>query len=320
MSERVAEFLRGTGFANASSAPVAGDLSARRFDRLTQQGRSAILMDAGAGDTSTADFLRISTWLRDLGLSVPEIYAADPDQGLALLEDFGDAKLADLVRSTPSRQPGLYTSVLDALVILHDAPPLPLARPDATTLTDATALADDWYPGADPSALAEARAALAPVLSHVLDAPPRVSLRDFHAENILWLPDRPGRRAAGLIDYQDAFLIHPVYDLMSLATDARIDVPPTLRDDLFARFAAATDLKDARLAFDALAVQRNLRIIGIFARAARRDGKRQHLSALPRVWGYLTDALRNPALSAVRAPLLKGLPAPDATVTARLST
>ena len=136
----------------------------------------------------------------------------------------------------------------------------------------------------------------------MLRAPATVSLRDFHADNIIWLPERTNARKPGLLDYQDAFLTHPAYDLMSLLTDARTDVAPSLRREMIAVYAYRTgdSVEALTEAFSAFGAQRNLRILGIFARAARRDGKTQHLKALPRVYGYLSECCSHPSLAPFR--------------------
>lgn len=314
MPERAAEiagFLRAAGWDDAASTPVAGDLSARRFSRLTGPGgATAILMDAPR-DGSTEAFAAMTEWLLRAELSAPEILAGRPEAGLMLLEDFGDAKVSGLLdrRSGPE----IRNVCLDLLLHLRTRTSPALARPDPRTLAGWTGLADDWYPGADRAALGRFRSLLETILADLAKVGATVSLRDFHADNLIWLPDREGVRRLGLLDYQDAFLTHPVYDLVSFLTDARTDVPRALRQDMIAEYARRSGDDPAALgaAFATFSAQRNLRILGIFARAALRDGKAFHLPKMPRVYGYLAEALEHPVFSAVRADLLDGLPPPE---------
>ena len=322
MTEAREAFLTDAGWAGAKSTPVAGDLSARRYTRLTASTGSAILMEcAPEDDTSLRAFLKMTHWLRAQNLSAPEIYASSTTAGLALLEDFGDAKLTTLIARDASVQLPFYETLLDALVTVRDAPPPDLETPSARALCEATLLADDWYPGANSEALSAFRAGLETVLKRILQTPATVSLRDFHADNIIWLPSRKGAQKAGLLDYQDAFLTHPAYDLMSLLTDARTDVSPTLQKHMIEAYAARTgdSVEALTEAVAILGAQRNLRILGIFARAARRDRKPHHLPSMPRVYGHLISCCAHPSLAPFSGNIADALPAPDAALLKGLS-
>ena len=302
MSERIRNFLASTGWQDATFTPLAGDMSPRRYARLTGKLGNAILMDA---DDPQTDFLAMTGWLRAQGLSAPEILAEEAGNGLLLLEDLGDLSLTRQLDLHPDQSEALYADCIDLLVaICHaDAPVLP--QPNAGQLVEWTDLACH-YPGADDRALAPFRATLRDLLSKALADRPSVSLRDFHADNLMWLPQRDGIRRFGLLDYQDAFLTHPCYDLVSLTTDARTDVPPALRETAIAAWLDRTgdDEGDFRRAFAAFSAQRNLRILGLFSKARRR------LDALPRVHGYFREALSHPAFEPVRDQTLAALPEP----------
>ncbi len=263
-------------------------------------------------DPSTPAFLMMTKWLAGRGLSAPDVLAACENSGLVLLEDFGDAKLTGLIQSRPDRQLDYYRLATEALLVIRSARPPELSQPSAKTMADDTKLADKWYPGANGAALGQFRRALEATLEDVLSGPPVLSLRDFHADNVIWLEDRPGVRKVGLLDYQDAFLTHPAYDLMSLLTDARTDVPGALRASLIEHYARETNVPvDALIrAVAVLGAQRNLRILGIFARAARKFGKTQHLTAMPRVYGYLEECLSHAAFSDFSGDLRAMLPEP----------
>ena len=314
MDERVTSFLKSSGWANAALTKIAGDLSDRKYFRLRKGSNKAVLMEcASENDPSLPKFIMLSNWLRSLGLSAPEIYAADAQGGLAVLQDFGDSKLTTLIAKDPDIQKPSYEDIVDTLITIRNAdPPLGLATPSAQDFCDATTLADTWYPGADLQALDAIRAKLETVLEETLKITTTVSLRDFHADNIIWLGDNPPARRAGLLDFQDAILTHPAYDLMSLLTDARTDVSKELSEHIIQIYCRRTgdNVAETSKAIAALGVQRNLRILGIFTSAARRDAKPHHLPALPRVYAHLITCASHPALSTFATTLRAALPKP----------
>lgn len=302
MSDRVEAFLVAAGWSEANRAPLAGDMSPRRYTRLSRSGGSAILMDAG---TSQRAFVEMTDWLRNLGLSAPRILAEDAENGLVLLEDFGNLSLTRLLAENPAQAEAVYSACVDLLVEIRNAAPPPLKQPDARELVAWTNMARH-YPGVDDAALAPLRQTLQALLSKALTRGVTVSLRDFHADNLMWLADRTGMCRLGLLDYQDAFLTHPCYDLVSLTSDARTDVAADLRQHAVEMWLELTgDAAEPFLeAFAAFSAQRNLRILGLFTKADRR------LDALPRVYGYFKEALGHPAFDAVRDQSLAALPEP----------
>ena len=313
------DFLSETGWDGAAAAPLAGDASARRYLRLRQHdGRHAILMIAPpAPDDGTARFVAVAGALADRGARVPAIIAARPDAGLALLEDLGDAVFARVIDADPAAEPLLYEAAVDLLTALHrHPPPADLAAPDAATLAAMTAPAADWYAGhgtPHPALAAALAGALTPPLASLDDNPRVLVHRDYHAENLIWLPQAEGIARVGLLDFQDAFAGHAAYDLVSLLEDARRDLAPGLRDRLTARYATATGTDPAALdrALAILGAQRNLRILGVFVRLTRAEGKPRYLSLLPRVWGHLMGDLSHPDLTALRRIVTDALPPPD---------
>lgn len=317
MDERAATiegFLTVAGWQSAERRPLAGDLSSRRYERLMRaDGTTAVLMDDDGAGSSVAEFVRIAEWLKSANLSAPRVFAQDLLRGLLLLEDLGDRKVSGF--AAPEEREVVYGVILDLLVLIRAQRPPELGKPDAGTLVDMTRLADGHYPGIRSDRLVKFRKHLGRILSDLEGDAPCVSLRDFHADNLMWLPDRPGLARIGILDFQDAFLTHPVYDVVSLLTDARQDVAPALRDKMVDAYLARTgdDSERFRLAFAAFSLQRNLRILGVFARAAKEMGNRKHLTKLPRVYGYLISALDHPEFadfaSDVRAAIPK--PTPD---------
>jgi aminoglycoside/choline kinase family phosphotransferase len=311
-----AAFLSAAGWGAARRTPLAGDASPRRYERLFRDGGTAVLMDADpASGEDVRPFVAIAAHLAALGLSPPAILACDEANGFLLLEDLGDNLYARVVAACPGEEVTAYSAAVDVLVHLQAAPPPPgLAAYDAPAMGAAAGLAVTWYAAgagagsADPGPLVEAvTAAVA-----ALDAPPVLALRDYHAENLLWLPDRTGLRRVGLLDFQSAELAPAAYDLVSLVQDARRDVPRALADAMIARHAAATGMPQAatRRAVAVLGAQRALRILGVFARLCLRDSKPGYLRLIPRVWGQLQANLADPALAAVSQVVTAMLPPP----------
>lgn len=315
-------FLARAGWDGAERRPLAGDASARLYWRLAKPGgETAVLMDASGDTASTARFVRIAGLLAALDLSVPEILAQETGAGLLLLEDLGDALFPSVLRTAPDREISLYSAAIDALCILATAPvPDDLTVFRAPELVATAAAAVGWYPGVTDTARDEILGALGQALAPADAAPRRLCLRDVHAENLIWLPDRDGPRRAGLLDFQDAVAGHPAYDLVSLLTDARRDVAPETRAAMTARYLAATGWEADHFNADAaaLSAQRNLRILTQFARLAIRDGKPGYLPLMPRVWAHLLDALSHPDLARLRAVVTAAIRPPDAAVMAEI--
>lgn len=301
------DFLAAAGWGAARRQPLAGDASDRRYERLTLGRRSAVLMDAppGKGD-DPADFLRIGRHLRGLGLSAPDCLAEDLPNGFLLLEDLGDGVFARVVLADPALEMPLYTLATDALAHLqaHPAPP-GLPNLTAKDWAEAAAFALDWYRFAvtgDRVATGDFVLALTEALTDHADGPRVLILRDFHAENLMWLPERAGLARVGLLDFQLGQMGQPVYDLVSLLQDARRDVGGPTDRACMAAFAARTGTDDAaiRRAATVFGAQRALRILGIFARLCLVGGKPGYLSMMPRVWGQLQQNLAAPELSGLR--------------------
>lgn len=311
------DFLTAAGWGDARREPLAGDASARRYTRLHRDGQTAILMQDPDGDVGL--FARLARHLTAQNLSAPRILAQDAASGLLLIEDLGDGLLARLAQ-TPQSEQDLYLLATDALVALHRTPPppdLPRATPDR--LAQMVDLAFVHYTHA-PEALAQVVAAFVPLLQTHAQPADVMVLRDYHAENILYLPDRQGAARAGLLDFQDAMLGHRAYDLVSLIEDARRDVSAATAQACIAHYLAATGLpEDAlRASLAVLGAQRNLRILGVFARLASSRGKPHYIDLIPRVWGHLQRDLTHPALATVKPILDAALPAPDTAHLERL--
>jgi len=308
-------FLDASGWDRVPVVPLAGDASFRRYYRLGRDGSSAVLMDAPPPHEDIGPFVAVAGLLRELGLSAPEVLAEDRGQGFLLLEDFGDDTYTRLL-ARGADEPALYRLAVDTLVALqraveqHRIPDLPPY--DLDRLLGEAALLIDWYRPLTGGPREEYLALWRAVLPDAVVAPPTLVLRDYHVDNLMLLPDRPGVRGCGLLDFQDAVTGQPSYDLVSLLEDARRDIPGPLRQAMTERYLAAFPALD-RQAFlcsaAILSAQRNCKILGIFTRLWKRDGKRQYLAHIPRVWRLLETDLRHPALAPVARWLDRHLPA-----------
>lgn len=317
-------FLHRAGWGDARIAPLAGDASDRRYDRLHRDGHSTVLMESppGPGD-DPADFIRIARHLRQIGLSAPKVLADDLASGFLLLEDLGDALLGRCIDADPRLEAPLYAMATDVLRHLQSRPAPPdLVDLQAEDWADAAMLVLDWYrfaamgDKADPTDL---RAALTGMLKARADGPRVLILRDFHAENLLFLPDRPGLAQLGLLDFQLAQMGQPGYDLVSLLQDARRDVPEATEQMMIARFAAS-DPESFRQSYAVLGTQRALRILGIFARLCLVGGKPGYLPLIPRVWGHLQRNLATPGLENLAALCTALVPEPTPATLARIGS
>ncbi len=300
----IADWLSTRSWSDWIRTPIAGDASARRYERLIGPDQtSVILMDAPPEVCGTQkSFVTMAQHLTRLGLCAPEILAWDEPLGLLVLTDLGTTDFAKHLRTTPSDERMLYEHAVDVLRVLHSAPPpSDLIRMTPDVGTGMSDLAFDWAAKDQSADLRRAiEAELHRLLAEVDPAPGALSLRDFHAENLIWRHVEEGPRRVGLLDFQDAFVTHPTYDLASLLRDARRDVKVELVDDLLIRLDPDAHQESQRLAFHVMAVQRNLRILGIFQRLARRDGKARYLKFVPRVEDHLRADLSAPALSDLR--------------------
>ncbi len=313
----IAAFLAGHGYAGAHSEPLAQDASFRRYLRLRDGPRPAVLMDAPPPE-DVRPFLHVAHHLAAIGLSAPDIIAADADEGLLLEEDFGDDLFATLVDASADNWM-LFDAAIDALVVIQkSAPPPGLPAWDAPTMaaTAAAALFDWWWPAtfggpAPAAARREIGAALDAVLTPVATGPTCFVHRDFFAGNLIWLPDREGPRRVGIIDFQSGAIGHPAYDLVSLLQDARRDIPAAVAERAIARYLVQRpefDPAGFHAAFAACAAQRHLRVACQWVRLARRDGRPGYLVHGPRTWRLLEAALQHPATAALAAALDRWIP------------
>ena len=334
-----------------------GDASARAYARLTTSTKSAILMDAprqpdGPPVRDGKPYSRIAHLAEDVrpfvaighalsraGLSAPAIPAHDLDAGILIVEDLGD-RVYGAELAAGHAQADLYRAAVETLIAVRArlpigaALPLPdgstyhLPRFDRAALEIELDLLLDWYWPAVKGAPAPAdarqtfHAAWSPILDLLMRQPPAWFLRDVHAPNLMWLPDRPAPANVGLLDFQDALAEPYAYDLVSLLRDARVDVAEDLENSLFRFYCDRINVREPTFdeaafatLYNAFSAQRSTRHIGLFVRLIRRDGKPQYLQHIPRAWTYVERALKHPALHQVAGwydthfpPLIRRLP------------
>lgn len=332
---QIVTFLKSSGWDEAARAPVPGDASSRRYERLSLDGKKAVLMDAPKGTAmpsepegaSAADraglgynalarlagpeqaaFVCIADALTIRGFSAPKILARDLEVGLILLEDLGDDLFARVIAGGPSKEVDLYEAAVDTLAAIYRSSfASTLVSGDArwrlrdydnAAMQAEVDLLLEWYAadtGVEISKVAKSEwlTIWTELFHHLKAHAPGLALRDFHAENIFWLPEREAAARVGLIDFQDGLMAHPAYDLVSLLEDARRDVSPHLHAGLIDRFCNKAGLKnDAafQTAYAVMGAQRNAKILGIFVRLAKRDGKPHYRRLIPRVQAlFLND-------------------------------
>jgi hypothetical protein len=319
------DFLSNTEWGDAKSVEVAGDASHRSYDRLTKQdGKTAILMNSPSEKgEDVKPFIKILTHLRDNGLEAPALLESDCENGFLLLEDLGDDLFVRICQTSPNLEEDIYKAAIDALVQLHAAPnPKDIAPYDLDAYLRETDLVTDWYLpsiSGQVTTYVQTKSYRAEVTAvcEAIETPHSVLvLRDYHAENLLWLPDRSGIKKVGLLDFQDALIGHPAYDLVSLLEDARRDTSMELQTSMKDYFIKKSKVsKDAfNYAYAALGAQRNLKIIGIFARLCVRDAKPHYVDLIPRVWAHLQNDLSHPDLASLKNWVAINLPEPTPDV------
>jgi N-acetylmuramate 1-kinase len=341
-AERIAlirGFLDESSFGAAERQRMQGDASTRIFERLKLDNQTAIFMNAPPKPDGppvrngkpysaiahlaedTIPYVAMAAALRERNLSAPTILYADLTNGLIIMEDLGEERVVD--GEPPGPIEARYEAAVDLLVSLHrrklpDTLPVSphrnyrLPRYDLAAFLIEAELLLDWYlPSVDLPAPPQEREAFVALwrdaLQPAIAAPPTWVLRDFHSPNLLWLAEREDVARVGVLDFQDAMIGPPAYDVASLLQDARVDVPEAVEMTLLSRYVRARlsdnsnfDTAGFTRLYATLAAQRATKILGIFARLDRRDGKPQYLRHMPRLWTYLQRSLAHPALAPLK--------------------
>ncbi len=302
LPDGLTQFLARAGWDRAEIDPIPGDASFRRYFRVADGERHAMLMHAPPPHEDPKPFLEVAGWLTSHGMRAPGIFSSEAEQGWVLLEDFGDDRMRDWLDLHPQGELAAYETAIDALTDLHKLPPGPFSPYDLAVYQQEASLLPEWYAPAaglevDVAGYETAwYAVLGPLIER--QQPGVTVLRDYHAENIMLLPGG----LQGLIDFQDALVGHPAYDLVSLLQDARRDVPLQLERAMLDRYQSQVDAgPDFEADYARLGAQRNAKIVGIFTRLCKRDGKPRYLDMIPRVWSALERDLEHPALAPVAA-------------------
>ncbi len=335
-------FLAEAGWAGARRSLLAGDASFRRYERVTKDSEIAVLMDAPPPQEDVRPFINMTEHLLELGYCAPKIFAQNIEAGFLLLEDLGDGTFTNALAAGADEEQ-LYQSAVDVLIDLHgrhvavSVPEGVEAYDDEKLLTEAGLLIDWYVTGILGDEISDYTKngflavwrKLIPEISAVnntgnatgnntgnntgnINGGETLVLRDFHADNLMWLPERDGLQKCGLLDYQDAVVGSPAYDLMSLLEDARRDLKPGLAARMLDYYYAALpdlDVEAFKTAYVILAAQRHCKVIGIFSRLAKRDGKYDYLAHIPRCWRMLERACLAPELVILKEWLDEHIPA-----------
>ena len=346
----IRRFLDASGYGAAERRRIQGDASSRSYERLRLGEQRAILMNSprrpdgppvrgGKPYSQIAHlaedivpFVAMASGLRQLGFSAPQIYEAELSDGLLILEDLGSEPV--VAGDPPVPIEDRYAAAIDALVALHGHE-LPNAIPVAPQvvhslppynldayLIEAELLLDWYLPRHGLVVSDNVRENYVSLwedaLQTALDAEPTWVLRDFHSPNLIWLPERQDTARVGLLDFQDAVMGPPAYDVASLLQDARVDVPELMEVSLLGQYVRQRTAADESFEpavfirhYATLAAQRASKILGIFARLDRRDGKPQYIRHMPRVWDYLQRSLAHPSLESLRIWYSLNVPKPD---------
>lgn len=335
--DAIEAFLAQAGWSGASYSHLAGDASFRRYKRVEKDGRIAVLMDATrdkresdphyAGYTPVtylaADlrpFIHVTRLLTDHGISAPGIMAEDAETGFLLLEDLGDHSYTKWLRANPMDEQTLYVHAADVLLHLLQLDKAQLTRfpryAGQVFLTEASLLADWFLPQVvglrevgelkkEYLAIWQAIIARTPLKYNTL------VLRDYHADNLMWLPQRDGYKRVGQLDYQDALLGDIAYDMVSFLQDARREVSPQTVKAVVKHYLNQSGDEEAEFnaRYAVLGAQRNAKIVGIFTRLYVRDNKANYLDYLPRVWRLLEQDLEHPIMVPMREWMDRHIPA-----------
>ena len=312
------DFVSNTVWKDWPRKPIQGDASSRRYWRLTNGDQTVILMnDAPEIGGSTVPFAAIAQLLLGHGLCAPHILAHDPDNGLMIISDLGNHDVAALLRARPEQEMALYRMSVEVLVKLHNIkPPDDLGRMTAQVGADMLDPVSTFYCRADITDLQRQMLVALETYAPIANT---LALRDYHAENLVWRSALGGLDRVGLLDFQDAFVAPAGYDLASLLRDARRDVGQDTTEEMITYFSEQISAGPTfRTQLACVAIQRNLRILGVFGRLSLKMGKARYLDLIPRVWGHIMTDLEDPKLARLRQAVLDTVPAPTKELLAGL--
>jgi aminoglycoside/choline kinase family phosphotransferase len=316
---QIKQFLDSAGLEDCRKIRITGDASHRRYQRIFQGENRYILMDCPPDKEALSPYIMVANILRERGFSAPEIIKSDVETGLALLEDFDNTLFSKFfhdaaIENAALVQRQLYQEAVNILIALaQQGLQAPfnldeLPHYDETLLEREVGLFAEWFlpeifQGAQLKQAQHSWKLLWQFMIGSTDLTPQVLVhRDFHVDNLCWLSEREGLKKVGLLDFQDAVCGRTAYDLVSLLEDARRDVPATLQAQMKNNFIKALNLNEADFnrEYAFYGAQRNAKILGIFVRLYRRDGKPRYLAMIERVWQYFLSDISHPALHDVQ--------------------
>ncbi|MDG2097085.1 MAG: phosphotransferase [Paracoccaceae bacterium] len=323
--EQIKELLRKNNLLCAPTEKITSDASNRKYLRLTKGNKTVILMDSNPKKNEPVNnFIYFTNFLRKHHFSAPKIYDSDIPNGLLLLEDLGARNFADILKVKPKVETNIYKEAVNQLIMIQSKETPKQAKPYSTEiLIEEALLFTEWYLGETNSSRLSTQftSLLTPLLKKIDQTKPTLVLRDFHAENLIWMNSRKNFKRVGLLDYQDALIGHPAYDIASLLKDARRDVSIEVRDIMTNHYLEKTKHnKDLFLRdYSILSAQRNLKIIGIFSRLSIRDKKKNYVKLIPRVWKNLENDFMHPDLKNLSKFINAVAPYPNVKILKNLS-
>ena len=294
----IVNFLDKNGLKGADLATLPGDASNRHYVRIVKTNQKFMLMVAPPEKEDVRPFIKVDKILRDAGLNAPEIFASDLENGLLLLEDFGDDLFSRILKENKGDEREMYGVAVKLLDFLPQADEFDLLPYSEEKMLRESVTFVDWF--ATDANREEFLAIWRILIAKLETRDNKLVLLDYHADNLMWMPGREGLSKVGLLDFQDAVIGHPAYDLVSLFEDARRDVDKSIAADIL-KAKTPDFVRD----YFILGAQRNCKIIGYFHRLNKRDGKDGYLKFLPRVWDHLRGDLEYPALRELKNWMLK---------------
>lgn len=291
---------------------VSDDASFRSYWRTQTAEGNRVIMDAPPPMENVNPFVNVASFLKEQGIHVPEIYAKDTEEGYLLLEDLGNTTVAKAFEKGADKK-DWYNLAVDVLVHLAKQPTADVPKYDVATYWRELSLFTDWYlpdvtgRATDPSLRQKFHDIWLPLYEKMDAVPKTTVLRDYHIRNMMALTDTPitHQESLGIIDFQDALVGPVTYDMASMLQDAYITLPDDLKNHLIRRFVDGMDgavtMQDFMTSFRLIGLQRALKIVGIFTRLARRDGKTAYLNDMHRVWRNIDEALEHPDCAQIKA-------------------
>ena len=301
-SPAAANFLEKNNLNKLSVTALKNDASKRRYYRFNNYKKNVLLMDSSLEKKTISNFILISNWLIENNFSAPFIHLKDKARGLLLLEDFGLTKFSIILKKNKNKKLFYYKKAIDALIELSKKKPPSFLKPyDKKTYIKELNLFLVWHLNYknDNEGINEWNAIWKNLLKRIDRNHTSLVLRDYHIDNIFYLAKRKKIKDIGLIDYQDALVGHPSYDLVSLLQDVRTFISQKDQKYLYSYYLNKRNynLKEFRQTYLILGTQRLIKIIGIFKRLNLRDNNKAYMKFLPRTFKLLFENLQDPIFS-----------------------